>query len=173
MKAIYLTVLLSSLFTCSALHATIITATVNNGDWTSNSTWDLNRTPQTGDTVVVPIGYTVDVYTNVAISGYVYVNVYGTLKFNQSSKLDLGATSKILVNAGGKITSLNTSASDQIRIGGTIVYKGSSGDLNGPVLLSSGGSQPVSAIPLPVRFVSFTLARKQADVQVQWSTAQE
>jgi len=174
MKTIYLTVLLASLFTCSALHATTITASVNNGDWTSNSTWNPNtRTPQAGDTVVVPTGFTVNVYTNVSVSGYVYVQVYGTLKFNHSSKLDLGSTSKILINAGGKISSLNSSASDQVRIGGTTVYKGNSGDLSGPVLLSSAGSQTVAAIPLPVRFVSFTLARKQADIQVQWSTAQE
>ena len=173
MKKLY-----SILVICFALlslksQATPITLVTNNGDWTSNSSWDLNRTPQTGDTIVIPVSMTVNIYNNVAISGYVYVHVYGTLAFNHSSKLDLGSTSKIFVHAGGKITSSDGSASDQVRIGGNTVYKGNSGTLNGPVLLTSGGQSPTTEIPLPVKFVSFTVARKQDNVLVEWSTAQE
>ncbi|MCW3119790.1 MAG: hypothetical protein JWM28_3872 [Chitinophagaceae bacterium] len=173
MKSIYSLFIVFSLFTFSTLNATTITATVNHGDWTSNGTWTPNRTPQTGDTIIIPTGITVNVFTNVAISGYVYVQLYGTLLFNQSAKLDLVSSSKIYIYAGGKVSSLNSSSSDQVRIGSSSVYKGNIGDLNGPVLLDNGGSHPVAAIPLPVKFVKFVLVRQQANVLVQWSTAQE
>jgi len=173
MKKLYTTLVICFALLSINSEATTITLVTNNGDWTSNSSWDLNRAPQAGDTIIVPTAMTVNIYTNVTISGYVYVHVYGTLAFNHSSKLDLGATSKIFVHAGGKITSSDGSASDQVRIGGTTVYKGNSGTLNGPVLLTSGGQSPISEIPLPVKFVSFTVARKQDKVLVEWSTAQE
>jgi len=173
MKKLYTTLVICFALLSINSEATTITLVTNNGDWTSNSSWDLNRAPQAGDTIIVPTAMTVNIYTNVTISGYVYVHVYGTLAFNHSSKLDLGSTSKIFVHAGGKITSSDGSASDQVRIGGTTVYKGNSGTLNGPVLLTSGGQSPISEIPLPVKFVSFTVARKQDKVLVEWSTAQE
>lgn len=173
MKKFYTTLLIFFALLSARSEATTITLAVNGGDWTSNATWDLNRTPQAGDTIIIPTAMTVNIYTNVSVSGYVYVQVFGTLAFNHSSKLDLGSTSKIFVHAGGKITSTDSSASDQVRIGGTTVYKGSSGDLNGPVILDNTGQKPVSEIPLPVRFVSFTVSHKQDNVLIEWSTAQE
>jgi hypothetical protein len=173
MKKFYAILVITFALLSARSEATTITLTVNGGDWNSNSSWDLNRTPQTGDTIIVPVAYTVNIYTNVSIAGYVYVQDYGTIAFNHSSKLDLGSTSKIFIHAGGKMTSVGTSASDQARVGGTIDYKGNSGDLNGPVLLDVSGVHPVSEIALPVKFVSFTVARKNDNVLVEWSTAQE
>jgi len=173
MKKFYSILLILFAFISADSKANTITLATDNGDWQTNSTWNPARAPQANDTIIIPAGMTVNIYNNVSISGYVYIQVYGTLQFNHSSKLDLGSTSKIFVFSGGKISSVGSSSSDQVRIGSTTVYKGNSGDLSGPVILDSGGSHPVSGIPLPVRFVSFTLARKQADVMVQWSTAQE
>ena len=170
MKKIYFTLVLS--FTLIFANATVITATVNNGDWTSASTWDLNRVPQSGDTVVITTGYTV-ILTSPVSYDPMYVKLYGTLILDQAAKLDLGSTSAIYVYAGGKIDSTNGSASEKIRIGGTEVYRGSDPAINGPVLLNNGGSHPVSAIPLPVKFTSFSLSHNETYVLVEWSTASE
>ena len=172
MKKIYLAVFICLMLT-AASKANTITLIVNNGDWTASSSWNLARVPQANDTIIIPTAMTVKIYSNVSISGYVYVHVYGVISFNHSSKLDLDAPSKIFVHSGGKITSLSSSASDQVRINGTSVYKGNSGDLSGPVLLTSGGSAPVSEIALPVTFISFTLSRESSNVSIKWSTAQE
>jgi len=173
MKTFYATLIVAFTLVFTSANAGKITAVSDNGDWESASTWDLNRIPQAGDTIIIPTGFTVNVYTNLTVNGDVYVQVAGVLKFNHSAKLNLSAASKVFVMAGGKISSLSTSSSDQLRIGGNTVYKGSSGDLNGPVMLTNNGSQPVAAISLPVKFVSFTLARQQSAVLVQWSTAME
>ncbi|MBS1577129.1 MAG: T9SS type A sorting domain-containing protein [Bacteroidetes bacterium] len=172
MKKLYSFLILSVAFSAT-VSANTITLSVNNGDWQTNSSWNPARAPQANDTIVIPVGMAVNIYNNVSVSGYIYTKVYGTLQFNHSSKLDLSSTSKIMIYAGGKVRSNGSSASDQVRIGSNTVYKGNSGDLSGPVLLDINGQNPVAASTLPVRFVSFTLARKQSDVIVQWSTAQE
>ena len=172
MKKIYFTLVLAFSLIFSIAKATVITATANNGDWATASTWDLNRTPQSGDTVVIPIGYTVILNSPLTYDP-MYVKIYGTLTLDQSAKLNLGATSAIMVYAGGKINSTNGSPSEKIRIGGTEVYRGSDPAVNGPVLLNNSGNHPVSAIPLPVKFISFSLARSEKNVLVEWSTASE
>lgn len=174
MKTIYTILFLTSFLALkSSVQATTITAKTNNGDWTSNSTWNLNRTPQAADTVVIPASFTVNVYTNATVSGDVVIQLGGMLKFNHSSKLNLGSASKINLSVGSMISSINSSASDQLRIGGNTVYKGNSGNLQGPGMLDSSGFHAIAAISLPVKFVSFTLARLQSNILVQWSTAME
>jgi len=172
MKKIYFTLVLAFSLIFTIAKATVITATVNNGDWATASTWNLNRAPQSGDTVVIPTGYTVILNSPLTYDP-MYVKVYGTLTLDQSAKLNLGATSAIMVYAGGKINSTNGSPSEKIRIGGTEVYRGSDPAVNGPVLLNNSGSHPVSAIPLPVKFISFSVARNDKNVLVEWSTASE
>jgi len=138
MKKIYFTLVFAFSLIFTIAKATVITATVNNGDWATTSTWDLNRAPQSGDTVVIPTGYTVILNSPLTYDP-MYIKIYGTLTLDQSAKLNLGTTSAIMVYAGGKINSTNGSPSEKIRIGGTEVYRGSDPAVNGPVLLNNSG----------------------------------
>ena len=58
-------------------HASTKTAIATSGDWTSNSTWDLNRSPLDGDVVVIPVGKTVAISTVLSYNT-LYIRIDGT-----------------------------------------------------------------------------------------------
>src|SRR6516162_4922289 len=82
--------------------AGVITAVVSNGNWGTNSTWDLNRKPQDGDTIVIPANIVVLFNSDQNLNG-VLIKIYGTLNMNGGKKLNLDDTSLIRVYAGGTI----------------------------------------------------------------------
>ena len=63
MKTTFLTLI--AVLSLTSSFASQITAVTNNGDWNSNSTWDLGRIPANGDNVVIPTGKTVVIGANV------------------------------------------------------------------------------------------------------------
>jgi hypothetical protein len=144
----------------------------NNDDWLHASAWDLNRVPQSGDTVVIPAGKTLFISTNVSISSLLYIKVYGTLKLS-GGILDLSTLATIIVYSGGKITG-NACSCEQIRIGNTKKYTGSDTDVTGPQYASVTTSDfdPMITV-LPVKFESFTLIYSNQNVQLQWKTSEE
>ncbi|HEY0732382.1 MAG TPA: hypothetical protein VGD33_08180, partial [Chitinophagaceae bacterium] len=98
----------------------VITAVVNNGRWNQNATWDLNRQPMGGDTVVIPSNINLVVNTNISLaSSSIYLEIYGSLDM-KVGKLDLGNESSVNIKTGGRITSENgnQTSSEFIRIGG-------------------------------------------------------
>ena len=169
MKNLFLTLFLLPAFFVNG--APVITAISNTGNWNANPTWDLNRIPQTGDTILIPSGITVIVSLNQTISGTVYVKIYGVLKMS-SGILDLTSTSVVMVYTGGKITG-NGCSCEQIRIGNVKKYQAGP-DVLGPQYASSStiGFQPI-LVTLPVTFIGFNITRTNQDVLVQWSTSQE
>lgn len=174
MKQVYLAIF-SLLLAATSFAAPKITA-ISNGNWTTNSTWDLNRTPANGDTVIIPAGKTVVITTNQNMgSDFLFIKVYGILKLS-GGKLDLNINSVIKVFTGGKITS-SGSPSEKIRIGNTEKYRGSDPDVSGPMMAdqnSGSGFVPFADnSPLPVRFIGFNVARQNNNVLVQWTTAEE
>jgi len=171
MKKPFLTLLIS-LSSFLGMAAPTITVVNNNDDWTHTSAWDLNRVPQSGDTVVIPAGKTLYISTNVSISNLLYVKVYGTLKM-VNGILDLSTLATIVVYTGGKITGSNCSC-EQIRIGNTKKYQGNNSDVLGPQYASVTTSDfdPMFTV-LPVKFESFTLNYSNHNVQLQWSTSEE
>src|SRR3954467_9352881 len=98
-------------------HAAAITAIATTGDWTSISTWDLNRVPQDNDVIIIPAGKTV-VISTVLNYNTVYINIYGILKFS-GGKITVATSSSIYVYSGGKIRG-SGSPSEQLRLSGTI-----------------------------------------------------
>jgi hypothetical protein len=156
----------------SANAAPVIKA-VNNGYWGNTSTWDLNRLPQVGDTIVIPALKTVTVNDDRTIDGFVYVKIYGKLNFvNNNSTLKLGPTAKVLVFSGGTITA-SGSPSQKLRIGNNTVFDGNDPAVVGPKLLDINGITDLDQAPLPVKFIGFTVALKNKDVLIQWSTSEE
>jgi hypothetical protein len=173
MKKFYLLIFLVALFNI-AFAAPVITASSNNY-WNLTSTWNLNRLPQAGDTIVIPAGITVTINDDQSFSSFVYIKVLGNLKFqNNNSTLSVITPSVIMVLTGGKITG-GGSASQKIRFDNSAIFTGDEVPVIGPQLASiaTNGFTPFFLSPLPVKFIGFTLTRKSNDVLIQWSTSEE
>ena len=152
-----------------------IQAIQNNGGWTSNSSWDLNRNPANGDTITIPSGITIIISSNLNFpANTMRIIVYGTLKFSGGgAKLDLSSLSSIVVEAGGLLTSTG-SPSQTINIGSQVVFNGTDLPIVGPQMANNTtGNGFVPFVTLPVKFLSFTLSYSSSIALVQWSTAQE
>lgn len=169
MKQFYLLVL--SILIINLSYATPITGIINNGPWKNATTWDKNRKPLNGDTIVIPAGKIVVVNSWETLDN-VFIKVYGTLRFtNIFTALDLNSASKVVVYNGGVIQA-TLNYLQYITIGNNTVFM--SGQIVGPQIASSStGSGFTGFSPLPVKFVGFTVTRKNNDVLVQWSTSQE
>ncbi|MFL5787720.1 MAG: G8 domain-containing protein [Flavisolibacter sp.] len=169
MKNLTLTTLL--IFLLKASFASTITATVNNGIWTNSSTWNLNRVPANGDTITIPASKTIIINSIVALNNVV-IRVNGTLLFQNSlSSLLLNTSSSIIVNSGGKVQGM-LPGQQFITIGFNAVFNGST--VAGPQMANSTtGNGFTPFVPLPVKFVSFTLSHKDHNIIIQWSTSEE
>jgi len=154
----------------------------NKGVWnsTNQSIWSLNRVPASGDTIIIPANDTLVIQqeSRDLSDQTLYIRVYGTLFFDgPAAKLSLASNSVIAVYNGGSIYSTG-SASQIISLGNQNVYKGNLGTISGPAMATSAESRfvpmPAEApTPLPVKFLGFSAARKNAEVLVQWATSQE
>ncbi|HEX6333493.1 MAG TPA: T9SS type A sorting domain-containing protein [Flavisolibacter sp.] len=177
MKQFYFIVagILFSLITSAAPVNTVL----SNGKWSQVATWSEGRLPQDADTVVVPAGTTLLIDNNVSLStAAIYLKVYGTIEM-KVGRLDLGVNSFIILFDGGSIQNTNGNNSEKITIGGVSKYLGNEGMITGLAAASQYtgtspyGFSPAMTSALPVKFASFTVARRNQDVLVQWSTSQE
>lgn len=144
---------------------------VNTGSWDAAGTWDLNRTPLAGDTIVITKGTTVSVSGISNINGFSYVEVLGTLNFDgHAAILSLGTNSTVSIYNGGIVS--GNQSSQKLKIDGTVVYTGGV-PATGPQTLSVNTIALAPSTTLPVKFISFSLTRKTSEILVQWATAQE
>ena len=152
-----------------------IQAIQNNGNWTSNSSWDLNRNPANNDTIIIPAGITIVITSNLNFStNTMRILVYGTLKFSGGgAKLAMDALSSVVVEPGGILTSTG-SPSQTLTIGSNTVYNGTDLPIVGPQFANNTtGNGFVPFVVLPVKFLSFSLSYNSSIVLVQWSTSEE
>ena len=172
MKHIYTTliILLTSVVAC----ANTITATAN-GSWANTGTWDLNRLPQNGDSIVIPASITVMLNQNIDLDNVVII-IAGTLELN-NGKIKLGTASSVIVQTTGIITAGNSD--DQIVIGTAFKFKGTQLQQTGYSYADAttgnapNGFKTISASSLPVTFQSFFVNRKGANIQLTWVTSEE
>jgi hypothetical protein len=172
MKHIYTTliILLTSVVAC----ANTITATAN-GSWVNTGTWNLNRLPQNGDSVVIPAGITVLLNQNIDLENVVII-IAGTLELN-NGKIKLGSSSRVIVQTSGIITAGNSD--DQIVIGTAFKFKGTQFQQTGYSYAdattgnSPNGFRTIDASALPVTFQSFFVKRQSANIQLTWVTSEE
>jgi hypothetical protein len=148
----------------------------SSAEWTStNKTiWSLNRVPQSGDTIVIPEKSVLTLAQDITLSK-VLLDVSGTLVLDGNNmKLTLDEASKIIVPLGGTI--LGSKNSQHILID-KLIYQGDKGVIVGPMManITTKGFvfMPMQVTPLPVKFIGFSAARKNAAVLVQWATSQE
>ena len=175
MNKFYLTVVLT--LSLSFSFAAPVIKSVNTGFWNQASTWNLNRLPQAGDTIVITSGNIIDINTDISFAAPSFVKIFGKLYFdNNSSTLSLADYSYVWVFSGGMIQ--GTSASQKLRLNTSIIFSGNQDPVYGPMMASttSGGfAAMVNSTPivLPVKFVAFTVSSKNNTALVQWSTADE
>src|SRR5215467_10186847 len=102
MKRFYLLILLGLTHILTRANP-VITAVSSSGNWKTGSTWNLNRVPANGDTVVIPAGdvVTIDNVQNLS-SATLYIKIYGTLQFS-NGKLWLGPNSAVIIFMGGAL----------------------------------------------------------------------
>jgi hypothetical protein len=177
MKSLFLTSII--LLKAASSFASPIEQAIINGDWNNSSTWNLNRVPQNGDSVVIPGNKTVTITSNLFLnSDNIKIAIYGKLSFvGGGSKLNLAGNSGITVYPAGLIIADGNGSSQWIQIGSNTVFTASDNTVTGPQLANSTtiGFVPfvIGVVTLPVKFESFMLSLEVSDVLVQWSTAQE
>jgi hypothetical protein len=168
--------LIAIMLSCTVANgAPIIKAQSITGNWNTPSSWDLNRVPQHGDTVVIGLGKTIIINSVINSLNGIVLKVYGTLKLS-GGKLTLDDNSSITVFIGGNIQGTG-SPSEQLRLGADKIWEGSQIAVTGPQLASrlTSGFIPFaqSVITLPVKFVAYSVAANNKDVLVQWSISEE
>jgi hypothetical protein len=168
MKHIYSLAIALIAFTFSFANPRI-TLTAANGNWTSSSSWDLNRCPSSGDTIVIPANKTLNIGNDLVLTD-VHVRISGTVNIsNSNTQINIDKQSDIVVYEGGTIQ--GNLASQKIRLDGLIVYQGNNPAIFGPATAAS--SLGFQSVILPVKFLGFNVARKGSDVLIQWSTSEE
>jgi hypothetical protein len=173
MNKFYL-IVVSALFFNFSFANPVLTAK-QNGSWSNKKTWDKDRTPIDGDTVVIPASRTVtfdDWFTTETLKN-VYIKVSGSLKLDGFwSALSLDNKSTIVINSGGNLTS--SGAWQAITLGGQQIFASSFPSIVGPQMASPGTNGFIAfSNPLPVKFLGFSAVLQGSDVLVQWSTSEE
>lgn len=176
MNKFYLSVVLILSFNFSFSAPTI--KSVKDGYWNTASTWNLNRLPQAGDSIIIAAGNVVTINTDISLNAASFLKVYGKLNFqNNNSTLSLANGSFVWVFSGAVIIGSGT-PSQKLRLDGNTIFDGGDDPVYGPLMASStsnGFAAMVNATPivLPVKFIGFTLTSKNSDVLIQWSTSEE
>jgi len=135
------------------------------GNWETPGTWSCGHVPGVGDNVTIGVGIVVTVTaTNAADIGN--LDIFGTLKFTNGSKINLAASSVLNVYSGGSITGGNA--------GAKIIFP--SANYSGPFatvgpFYYSNNSSGVGLLPLTL--VSFYGSQQNQDVILYWRTENE
>ena len=168
MKALFVTLFI--MLTATSLMATRKTANVSLGSWTTAGTWTPSGVPADGDSIIIPAGDTVTVSGNNGLNNVIII-VSGVLDLSSNGKLSLDANSKVYIQSGGKL--VGNGASDQVKIGSGIKWKGSDGPVAGPQYADNGTTGFDPWTTLSVKFQSFYVTRQGTNIQLSWSTSAE
>lgn len=167
----------------SCLAATLESNGTGGGDWENASSWDGTNTPadmSDGDTLVISLGDTITIYSNLSFNGV--VQIYGVLVFDKG-KLNMDSNSSIQLATGSDIIALSSGQNDQIRIGDAN-NKISVTEINNLVTpnqltdgsLTGGGcavTGDCEADPLPVKILYFKAIAEDGSVRLEWCTTFE
>lgn len=174
MKTALLTTLALCLLTCSfaAPAKYKLRYNANSVTWLLPTSWEPMGLPAAGDTVEIPAGLLLNLSTDLVLNN-VYLKLYGVIELTGSNmKLTFNGSSTVVIYPAGEIR--GSKNSQQIWLNG-LIYQGDRATIVGPQLANAttGGFINFAYVILPVRFTAFTTARRQADVLVQWSAAEE
>ena len=147
----------------------VIKAAKNNGKWSNNSDWNLNRAPKDNDTIVIPAGMLFIMDGNDNLNN-VIISVFGTLVL-QNGKLKLDDISRVIVQFGGRIT--GGGSNDQIVIGNTFKFKADPDVIGYAYADNTTGNAFAFMGLLFVEFSSFYINKSGNDVQLTWCASKE
>jgi len=179
----YLLMLLALPFAAFSQAKPLNKAIVDGNNWSLASTWSLGRLPASGDSIVIPSGYTIWLDFSLSLNN-VSLTIGGTLEMDKHSVLTLDNASSITILSGGTLTTTHPSSTELITIGGVVKYNGGTDvTITGLAYASAtSGTSPsgFSSTPasgpltLPVTYVSFSATRSgSANVTLDWTTASE
>ena len=168
----FLTLLIALVTAATVTAAPVIKAKKNNGNWNSNSTWDLNRKPQDGDTIIIPANYTIVLDNSQSLNNAI-IKIAGNLQLN-NGKLILNSSSRI--NLYGKISGSGQGNGDQIKIGNIFKFNDNAPIIGAFYADNTTGAAPNGFSPLgilPVTFANFNLSKSDNGIRISWLTAAE
>lgn len=170
MKPIYLALLFFSLVV-NTLATPVIRATAN-GRWGQASTWNANRQPQSGDTVLIPANIEVVLDYNETLNNIV-LKITGTLKL-LTGKLNLDVISRIDIDIPGRLS--GNGNDDQVAIGGTFKFRGGvDQSILGPAYSdNTTGSSPhgfnSAVVLLKATLTNFAISKVNEQVYIRWES---
>jgi hypothetical protein len=141
-----------------------------NGNWATSSNWNPGSAPADGDSIIVPAGDTISVSGNNGLNNVIII-VYGVLDLSNNGKLTLDAASKVFIQTGA--TLVGNGASDQVKIGSGIKWKGTDGPVVGPQYADNNSNGFDPFVVLSATFQSFYVTRQGSNNQLNWSTSAE
>jgi type IX secretion system substrate protein len=175
MKKVLLFIFLVTL-TLGMAQAATITATTS-GNWGTNSNWDCNCQPGSGDSIIIPSGIiiTVEFATTYDLrgAGVTTITVQAGGELNgvgiSTIRLDSGDGDKVVVDAGGVINPelifrFGTGFGGFVIVS-TIPIPGASTTVPGPATIENGA--------LPITLLFFDASTSNGIVNLTWATATE
>lgn len=176
----YLLLLFSSCLLSVQAFSGIKTA-INNGSngWSVASNWFPSGVPAHGDTVIIPVAFSLSIKGNIynTDNPRLIIYVYGTMDFEPAGKIDLADESEVYVFTGGSIGT-NGSSSERIIINGLTKFNGQAdGNISGPLFANGAtGASPsgfVTFSVLPLKLVQFSHELNSNKLELYWTLIQE
>lgn len=162
--------------TKAAAPTTDVIYSKGSGSWTDAASWE-PRAPQSGDSVVLKSGHTLNLLESVTYEG-IKISIYGTLWIDHASKLKLSNGSKIEVFGpdgtidGGKADgTASSSKSTRIEYEGTPIWDSSMGAVHGYSTLDENGYNTIETMPVTLAY--FNAKPLGGQVSIEWKTETE
>jgi hypothetical protein len=173
MKKAFLTIITLTLLTGAFAAPKKYRLNNSTSNWAVASNWSPVGLPQDGDTILIPTSTQLQLSNDFSFTD-VYLDVYGSIVLSGNSmKMALAGNSTVNVHTGAWIS--GDKASQQIVLS-SIVFKGDNPVLTGPKIATASSTSfaPYQEFSiLPVKFLSFTVDRKNNQFLIQWTTAEE
>lgn len=151
----------------SFIHGATITS-LSSGNWRDVSTWDLARTPENGDIIIIDASHTITMLTNnSSCNGAPDTHLYirGTLTFSNGSKLWLGCGSSVTIEVGGLLDGgSGGGSSKKLYICDNEQWNSSDPDVPGFYVFGK---------PLPIALMDFSAKVGDNYILLEWVTAAE
>ena len=156
----------------------------SSGNWSSPSTWSLDRTPENDDDVIIPFGRTVYFQntpyskTNISARPTLHIDIWGTLDFSNAGndKLYLDVGSSIEIHLLARIQTTSSSSEIIAIYNGSednTVWTGSPATVWGPKS-ANGSSNGFQNALLPIKLDFFEVTRAdEKTAKLSWQTSEE
>ncbi len=165
---------------CLKFNAALKTCTLT-GNWGTGSTWSGGAVPACGDSIVIPVGYTVTITVTLDFASGgcsslpTIIVVKGALAFQNGRKFDMACGSRVYLYPGSDLISGGGNGNNNyINIcGGAAEWTAGDGSKSGPLCYAP--TDPICILFLPIQLMYFNAEVCDYNKQVclNWATASE